>query len=58
MTDDPEDFSYLTPDFLIENSLLSPLEPSVLEEPINVTHSYKLMLKRVQQFWNLWRRDY
>lgn len=59
ISDDAEDFTYLTPGhFLIGESLTSIPEPDLLYEPVLLSHRYRAMLKRVQNFWAHWKKDY
>lgn len=59
MSEDPSDFTCLTPGhFLIGESFASIPEPSLVNEPVLLTHRYRTMLKRAQTFWSLWSKDY
>lgn len=59
MSDDPDDFTFITPGhFLIGDSLLAVPEPYLLDEKIPPIKRYRAMLKRTQSFWLLWQRDY
>ncbi|XP_055308624.1 uncharacterized protein LOC129572639, partial [Sitodiplosis mosellana] len=59
MSNDPDDFSYLTPGhFLIGDSLLAIPEPNLLDQKVLPLNRYNIMLKRVQTFWNVFHNDY
>lgn len=59
MSDDPEDFTYLTPGhFLIGDAITSTPEPNLCDVSVQPTHRYRAMLKRLQVFWTLWKKSY
>lgn len=59
MTNDPEDFTYITPGhFMIGDSLLAIPEPNLIDEKVTPTDRYRMMLKRVQIFWSQWQSEY
>lgn len=59
MSDDPEDFTYITPGhFLIGEALTSIPESPVLHKPESLTNRYRSMLKRVQTFSAHFQKHY
>lgn len=59
MSDDPRDFTYLTPGhFLIGEAMTSIPEPNVLDDPFLLTHRYRAMLKKSSNFLGHWKRSY
>lgn len=59
MTNDPEDFTYITPGhFMIGDSLLAIPEPNLIDEKVTPTDRYRMMLKRTQIFWSQWQSEY
>lgn len=59
MSNDPDDFSFLTPGhFLIGDSLLAIPEPNLLDQKVLPLDRYNTMLKRAQTFWNVFHKDY
>ncbi|XP_051169415.1 uncharacterized protein LOC127286855 [Leptopilina boulardi] len=59
LSDDPEDFSVLTPGhFLIGNSLTTIPEPSLIDTHISVSSRWKLIQQKLQFFWSKWSANY
>lgn len=59
MSDDPEDFTYLTPGhFLIGDAITSIPKPNLCDITVQPTHRYRAMLQRAQVFWTLLKKSY
>lgn len=59
LSDDPEDFSALTPGhFLIGSALTAVLEPSLAEEPSTRLARWQLLQQMRGHFWLRWSREY
>ncbi|XP_029156972.1 uncharacterized protein LOC114929574 [Nylanderia fulva] len=59
LTDDPEDFSALTPGhFLIGSALSAVPEPSLTEESSSRLSRWQLLQKMKDHFWSRWSREY
>lgn len=59
MTNDPDDFTTLTPEhFLIGTPLLTVPEKSVVNIAENRLSRYQCVRSMLEHFWNAWSRDY
>jgi len=59
LTEDPEDFTTLTPaHFLIGDTLATIPEPSLIEKRDSHLSRWQLISKTFESFWNHWQRDY
>lgn len=59
MSDDPNDLEPLTPaHFLVGSSLQFVPDTDVREVPINRLNHWQLMQRKLQDFWQRWRREY
>lgn len=59
ISDDPNDFSALTPGhFLIGNELLAPPSEILTEQTTNSLTKWRLLSKLHQHFWNRWNQEY